>query len=87
MAPPYYVTPPDPPPDNRHPPVPHADEAIACVPYVPWSCPRCGDRKPRTYSQNGRVRYHECQQCGIRYRSLEVDPGIVRTIDELRGMF
>jgi hypothetical protein len=63
-------------PDGEEPrgrPIPGESDAIACVPYVPWRCPRCGDAKPRTFGQRGRVRYHECS-CGLRYRSLEIPP-------------
>lgn len=49
------------------------DERIPVVPFVAWRCPKCGDRKPRTYSQRGRIRLHLCQRCGIKYRSLELD--------------
>jgi len=48
------------------------DDRVSMVPFVPWRCPRCGDGKPRTYSQHGRVRLHQCQACGTKYRSLEL---------------
>jgi len=44
------------------------------VPYVPWRCKQCGDTKPRTYGQRGRVRFHECKRCGLFFKSLEIDP-------------
>lgn len=47
------------------------------VPFVPVRCPRCRARKPRTYGQDRRIRYHECQKCGHKYRSLEVPPNQV----------
>lgn len=52
----------------------HDPEPLACVPFVPWRCPSCGDGKPRTYGQRGRVRYHQCQLCLLRFRSLERFP-------------
>lgn len=48
------------------------DERVPIVPFVPWACPSCGDTKPRTYSQRGRVRLHLCQACGQKYRSLQL---------------
>lgn len=61
-----------PPMAPRRPPVEGEAEAVAIVPFVPWRCPSCGDSKPRTYSQRGRVRYHQCQACQLRYRSIEI---------------
>lgn len=80
---PYIVSRPDqdPEPDRRHPPIPNEEKAIACVPYVPWRCIRCGNLKPRTYGQRGRVRYHQCPECGVFYRSVEIDPGMLSDLD------
>lgn len=61
-------------PPRRRSPIPHAEDAVAIVPFVPWRCPSCGDSKPRHYGQEGRVRYHECRECGLRYRSIELPP-------------
>ena len=47
-------------------------DRIACVPYVPFRCPRCGRHKPFTYAVRGRLRYHQCQRCRQRYRSYEL---------------
>jgi hypothetical protein len=46
---------------------------VHVVPTVRWACPRCGNKKPRTYAQHGRVRYHACP-CGEKFRSLEMNP-------------
>lgn len=42
------------------------------VPFCPFRCPSCGEAKPRTYGKTGRIRYHRCRACGLRYRSLEL---------------
>lgn len=51
-------------------------ETYPVVPFTPFRCPECGADKPRTYGVNRNgypaSRYHECIQCGTRYRSLEV---------------
>lgn len=82
----YYVSPSE--PERRGKPIEGEGDAIAAVPFVPWRCPKCGDYKPRTYSQRGRVRYHQCQQCSLRFRSIEVDPDKLRELDldDLRGI-
>lgn len=71
---PYYVTKAD------------ADDGdpVAVVPFVPWRCKRCGDRKPRTTGQHGRIRYHLCQRCGLPFRSIEIDPDRLADMPELR---
>lgn len=70
----YYVNKPadTPQPARRGPPIEGEDESVAIVPYLPWRCPACGDPKPRTRGQRGRVRYHQCQACGLPFRSLEI---------------
>jgi len=54
------------------------DDQVPMVPFVPFRCPHCGRHKPFTYGVVGRVRYHKCQACGKKYRSLEVAPGDVQ---------
>ncbi len=54
-----------------------AHELIATVPFVAWRCPSCGNAKPRTYGQEGRIRFHRCV-CGATYRSLELPPSDLR---------
>lgn len=48
------------------------------VPFVPVRCPRCLAEKPRTVGtherRDGKVRYHICQGCGIKFHSIEIDP-------------
>lgn len=51
------------------------DDRLPIVPFCPFRCPRCGRSKPFTYGQKGRIRYHRCQECGTRYRSLELGRG------------
>ncbi len=72
---------------HRGPPIPHENEAVPCVPFVPWRCPSCRDDKPRTYGRRGRVCYHQCK-CGTVYRSIEIDPETLRDLDieALRGL-
>jgi rubredoxin len=88
---PYVVHRPDDEDPNRRrggQPVEHERDAVACVPFVPWCCPSCGDGKPRTYSKRGRVRYHQCQKCQLYFRSIEIDPEKLRelNLDVLRGL-
>lgn len=54
---------------------PPDDQPQPAVPYCPFRCPRCDATKPRTYKVVGRLRYHRCQSCDTRYRSVEVGPG------------
>jgi hypothetical protein len=87
---PYVIHRPDDEDPHRRrsgPPVDHERDAVACVPFVPWRCPSCGDNKPRTYSKRGRVRYHQCS-CGLFFRSIEIDPDKLKQLDlnELRGL-
>lgn len=69
----YHVT-----SDDKH------GEYVAIVPYVPWRCPKCGARHPRTTGQHVRIRYHRCQSCGLPFRSLEIDPDRLGDLPELR---
>lgn len=48
------------------------DDNLRAVPFVPFRCPRCGALKPFTYGLRGRVRYHKCNGCGTRFRSVEM---------------
>lgn len=68
---------------RRGPPIEGEADAVAIVPFVPWRCPSCGDTKPRTYSQRGRIRYHLCP-CGLRFRSLEMSPECLADHPQLR---
>lgn len=54
------------------------DDQVPVVPFVPFRCPRCGRHKPDTYRVEGRIRYHRCQHCRTRYKSLEVPADQVR---------
>lgn len=55
------------------------DDSLRAVAFVAVRCPRCNAAKPRTYGQRGRVRYHKCQQCGTKYRSIEMPLDEART--------
>lgn len=81
----YYVSKPGDQPPRKGPPIPGEDEAVACVPYVPWLCPSCGERSPRTYGQRGRVRYHLCS-CGLRFRSIEIAPDQIGDADVMKQL-
>lgn len=58
--------------------VPDDDERfMPIVPFLPFACPVCQSTKPRTYTVRGgsdepRTRYHQCQSCGQRYKSIEL---------------
>ena len=41
------------------------------VKYHPIRCPSCESRSHRQYGTEGRLRYHRCKECGLRYRSWE----------------
>lgn len=85
---PHYVIPEQPDQPRRGPPIEGAAEAeaIPCVPFIPWRCPTCNSTKPRTYSQHGSVRYHLCQECGLRFRSRELPASLIEEIPQLRGI-
>lgn len=42
--------------------------------WVPVACPQCGERKPRTSGHYNATRYHQCQNCGLKFDSEELDP-------------
>lgn len=50
---------------------------VPTVPFVPVRCPRCRAGKPVTYGVHdlkaGCVRHHLCQNCDLKFRSLELD--------------
>lgn len=77
----HYVNPSGPPPERRGPPIEGEADAIAIVPFVPVRCKSCGSGKPRTYGQRGRIRYHECGECGLRFRSFEMPPSEIGDIE------
>jgi len=58
--------------------VPEEDERfLPIVPFMPFRCPACRHAKPKTYTvrQGGGVpatRHHKCQNCGQRYKSIEL---------------
>ena len=60
----------DPDPDERETETPHPPE-WQVVGYHPIRCPDCGSRSHRQYGREGRLRYHRCKQCSLRYRSWE----------------
>lgn len=59
-------------------PSPLDDDRIPCVPFVPYRCPRCGRHKPFTSNVRGRLRAHQCQECGTKYRSWEMGAADVK---------
>lgn len=59
---------------------------VVLVPFVAFRCPHCGARKPRTYGQRGRMRWHRCLACDRRYRSLELEPADLARPEALRGL-
>lgn len=65
--------PPDPPDDFDD-----EDDGVPMVPFVPVRCPRCAAAKPKTTGaferRDGKIRYHICQECDQRFRSVELDP-------------
>jgi tRNA(Ile2) C34 agmatinyltransferase TiaS len=57
------------------------NDQLPVVPFCPFRCPRCTASKPFTYGQKGRIRYHRCQECGTRFRSLELRRDQLQTFD------
>mgnify|MGYP001574721486 FL=1 len=51
-------------------------EVVPVVPFLPVRCPQCGAGKPVTDGvrdqRAGRVRYHICQECRLKYHSIEI---------------
>ena len=58
-------------------PEPPADDpdGLPVAVWVPILCPVCGSRRHRCEGTHGRVRYHDCTDCGARFKSLEIPPG------------
>lgn len=52
------------------------DDDYPTVPRVPPRCPQCNANRSRVTgeSRDGLVRYHRCQACGKKFKSVEVDP-------------
>ena len=51
------------------------DDDYPTVPRVPPRCPRCGVNRSRLtgQSRDGVVRYHRCQACGTKFKSVEIE--------------
>lgn len=58
---------------------PPDDDRLPIVPFCPFRCPRCKAAKPKTYKVLQRLRYHRCQHCGTKYRSVELNPTELHT--------
>lgn len=48
------------------------------VPFVKVACPRCGRKDRETYGVQGRVRWHRCADCDLRFKSIEYPPSQVQ---------
>jgi DNA-directed RNA polymerase subunit RPC12/RpoP len=57
---------------------PGDDDTVPVVPFVAFRCPRCGRHNPFTDGVIGRLRYHVCQNCGLKYKSYELPATAVR---------
>ena len=49
------------------------------VAFLPVRCPGCGSDRQKTTGAPlprgpGRLRYHVCRDCGLRFRSVEIHP-------------
>ena len=42
--------------------------------WMPIRCPHCQSTHQRHYKTKGSFHYHHCQDCGERFKSLEVEP-------------
>lgn len=77
--------------DDRAPPPEQPLPAVEppMVPYVPFRCPKCGDRFPdHRGSGRGRypVHYLRCKACNLQYRAQELDgPEFRRLVDRDGG--
>ena len=50
------------------------ESVLPVVPFVPYRCPACKRHRVKTSNTRGRIRQHLCLACGMKYRSLELDP-------------
>ena len=50
------------------------EQGLVCVAWLPIRCPHCKSKHQRNYKTRGRLRYHLCQDCGERFKSLELAP-------------
>jgi len=41
------------------------------VKFLPVRCPNCGSKKQRSYGTKGRLRYHQCRKCELKFKSIE----------------
>jgi len=66
----------EPEPEFAAAPAPNVDDGTPVVLYLPVRCPQCHEAKPATdgvHDRNdGRVRYHLCRHCSLKFRSVEV---------------
>jgi transposase-like protein len=47
-------------------------DEVLCVVYVPVRCPYCRSvKKIHCYSKDGKIRYHKCNNCGRKFKSVE----------------
>jgi len=49
------------------------EKGLACVAWIPIRCPHCASKHQNNYKTRGRLRYHLCQDCGERFKSLEIE--------------
>lgn len=50
------------------------EQGLVCVAWLPIRCPHCHSKHQRNYKTRGRLRYHLCQDCRERFKSLELAP-------------
>lgn len=51
---------------------------MTAVYFLSVWCPECGAHPVPRYGQRGKVRYHRCLECGVKFKSFELTPEEVR---------
>ena len=42
--------------------------------YFPLKCPKCKSKDVKCHTSKPPIRYHTCNNCGYRFKSIETDP-------------
>ena len=57
------------------PSIPTDTDGLPMVPYYKPKCPICKSSECPVYDSNHKpIRYHKCAQCGLCFKSVEIDP-------------
>lgn len=50
---------------------PATSEVVNGVVYRPVKCPKCKSKKTRVHTTRPPIRYHQCNNCGQQFKSVE----------------